>query len=231
MTDFLSGAPAFGLVLSLSAYLLGDFARKRLKLLWLHPLLPAVLLVIAVLLLTGLPYESYIESAGLLSFLLGPATVCLAIPLYKRLRLLRRNWKAVLGGALAGVLSSLFGVLLLAKLTGLGAAEYASLLPKSVTTAIGVGIAAELGGQRAVSGALIILTGIFGSLSAGLVCRLFGLREPLAKGLAIGTSAHAIGTAKAFEMGETEGAVSGLAIVISGVLTVIFAPLFAGLIG
>ncbi|MDR3085190.1 MAG: LrgB family protein [Christensenellaceae bacterium] len=230
MGEFLSGAPAFGLVLSLAAYLLGDFARKRLKWAWLNPLLLAVLLVIAVLLLTGLPYERYIESAGLLSFLLGPATVCLAIPLYKRMRLLRRNWKAVLGGTLAGVLSSLLGVFALARLLHLNAVEYASLLPKSVTTAIGIGIAAENGGLPAVSAALIILTGIFGNLCAGLACKLFRVREPLARGLAIGTASHAIGTARAFEMGEVEGAMSGLAIVVSGLLTVVLAPLFAGMI-
>ena len=162
-----------------------------------------------------------------MSYLLAPATVSLAIPMYDRLHLLKENYRAILTGILSGVAASLLTVLALALLFGLTRAEYVTLLPKSVTTAIGMGVAEELGGHSEIAAAVIIITGVLGNMMAEPI---FSIRHPIAKGIAIGTSAHAIGTAKAMEMGETEGAMSSLAIVTAGVCTVAGAAIFAGLI-
>ena len=172
-------------------------------------------------------YDVYYKSGQYLSYFLTPATVCLAVPLYRQLGLLRNNLKAILLGSLAGVLSSLLGVLAFARIFRLTYAQYVTLLPKSITTAIGMGLAEEMGGIAAITVAVIIVTGIFGNLTASAFCRLLRIREPLAVGLAIGTSAHAMGTTKAIELGEVEGAMSSLAIVVSGLLTAVFASFFA----
>ena len=172
----------------------------------------------------------YSKSAGYISYLLTPATVCLAVPLYRQLTLLKNNVKAVAGGIASGVLASLVSVFLLAKLFGLNHEQYVTLLPKSITTAIGLGISEELGGIPTITVAVIIVTGILGNVIAEFVFKLFHIEEPIAKGLALGTASHAIGTAKAMEMGEVEGAMSSLAIAVAGLVTVIGASLFANLI-
>ena len=156
-----------------------------------------------------------------------PATVCLAIPLYEQLELLARNWKAVAAGILSGVITSLVTVFVIAAIMGLSHQEYVTLLPKSVTTAIGMGISEELGGYVAITTAVIIITGVIGNILAETLCKVFQIREPIAQGLAIGTAAHAVGTAKAMEMGEIEGAMSSLSIAAAGMLTVIGASVFS----
>ena len=181
-----------------------------------------------VVLLCGVDYESYENSAQYLSYLLTPATVCLAVPLYQQMTLLKKNLAAVACGILAGVLASLGSVLLLAFLFGLEHDVYVTLLPKSITTAIGMGVSEELGGLVTITVAVIIVTGVIGNVIGEAVCKLFRIYEPIAKGLALGTSSHAIGTAKALEMGEVEGAMSSLAIAVAGLLTVIGASVFAG---
>ena len=165
-----------------------------------------------------------------LTYLLAPATVSLAIPMYERMQLLKENYAAILTGILSGVLASLVCVLAMALVFHLSQAEYVTLLPKSVTTAIGMDIAKELGGHSEIAAAVIIITGVLGNMAAEPICRIFAIRHPVAKGIALGTSAHAIGTAKAMEMGETEGAMSSLAIVVAGVCTVVGATVFAGLL-
>ena len=184
--------------------------------------------VIGVVMLCGVDYESYENSAQYLSYLLTPATVCLAVPLYQQMTLLKKNLAAVACGILAGVLASLGSVLLLAFLFGLEHDVYVTLLPKSITTAIGMGVSEELGGLVTITVAVIIVTGVIGNVIGEAVCKLFRIYEPIAKGLALGTSSHAIGTAKALEMGEVEGAMSSLAIAVAGLLTVIGASVFAG---
>lgn len=165
--------------------------------------------------------------AKYLSYLLTPATVCLAIPLYEQLEQLKKNAKAIAAGILSGVLSSLVSVLALAAAFGLSHEEYVTLLPKSITTAIGMGVSEELGGIVTITVAVIIVTGVLGNIIAELVCKIFRIHEPVAKGIAIGSASHAIGTAKAMEMGEVEGAMSSLSIAVSGLLTVIGASVFA----
>ena len=227
MKEFLVDSAFFGAVLSLAAYEAGVLLKRKFKLAVFNPLLIATAAVMSLLTLLNVEYSHYNESAKYISYLLTPATVCLAVPLYQQLELLKKNLKAVAGGITAGVLASLLSILLLAKLFSLSHEQYVTLLPKSITTAIGMGISEELGGIRTITVAVIIVTGIFGNVTAEFICRLFRIHDPVAKGLSIGTASHAIGTAKAMELGEIEGAMSSLAIAVAGLLTVLGASVFA----
>ena len=228
MKEILCNSAYFGVTVSLIGYGAGIMLKKKFKYAFLNPLLISIIFVIGVVLLCGVDYESYENSAQYLSYLLTPATVCLAVPLYQQMTLLKKNLAAVACGILAGVLASLGSVLLLAFLFGLEHDVYVTLLPKSITTAIGMGVSEELGGLVTITVAVIIVTGVIGNVIGEAVCKLFRIYEPIAKGLALGTSAHAIGTAKALEMGEVEGAMSSLAIAVAGLLTVIGSSIFAG---
>ncbi len=228
MKTFLTDSIFFGAILSLVAYEAGLLLKRRFKLAILNPLLIGIICVMAVLALLHVDYKEYNKGAGYISYFLTPATVCLAVPLYQQVSLLKKNLKAVAAGILSGVLTSLISVLALSKLLGLNHQQYVTLLPKSITTAIGMGISEELGGIVTITVAVIIITGILGNMIAEWVCRIFKIREPIAKGLALGTASHAIGTAKAMEMGPVEGAMSSLAIAVAGLLTVIGASVFAG---
>ena len=228
MKEILCNSAYFGVTVSLIGYGAGIMLKKKFKYAFLNPLLISIIFVIGVVTLCGVDYESYENSAQYLSYLLTPATVCLAVPLYQQMTLLRKNLAAVACGILAGVLASLGSVLLLAFLFGLEHDVYVTLLPKSITTAIGMGVSEELGGLVTITVAVIIVTGVIGNVIGEAVCKLFRIYEPIAKGLALGTSSHAIGTAKALEMGEVEGAMSSLAIAVAGLLTVIGASVVAG---
>lgn len=230
MNDFFQNSMFAGVVLSLVSYWIGVMLKKKFKLGLFNPLLISIVISIVVLLIGKIDYNTYNEGAKYLSWLLTPATVCLAIPLYEQWELLKQNYKAVLFGLLAGTVTSLTTVFVLAKLCGLSHEEYVTLLPKSITTAIGMGVSEELGGYVTITVAVIIITGVLGNMFGELICKLFKITEPISKGLAFGASSHAIGTAKALEIGEVEGAMSGLAIAVSGILTVAFASLFANLI-
>ncbi len=229
MNSYLIDSVFFGAVISLAAYEAGLLIKRKFRLAILNPLLIATVCVMAALTLLKIEYKHYNEGAKYISYLLTPATVCLAVPLYQQLELLRKNLKAVAVGITSGVLASLASVFLLAKLFSLTHEQYVTLLPKSITTAIGMGVSEELGGISTITVAVIIVTGILGNVIAEIVCRLFRIEEPIAKGLALGTASHAIGTAKAMELGEVEGAMSSLAIAVAGLLTVGGASLFANL--
>lgn len=228
MKEFLSESIIFGAVLSLAAYEIGLLMKKKFKLAILNPLLIGTICVIGFLLIFRIDYKEYNEGAKYISYLLTPATVCLAVPLYEQLSLLKKNFMAVAVGILSGVLASLVSVLALAKLFDLNHQQYVTLLPKSITTAIGMGVSEELGGLVTITVAVIVITGILGNVIAEFICKIFKIHEPIAKGLALGTASHAIGTAKAMEMGQIEGAMSSLAIAVAGLLTVIGASVFAG---
>lgn len=228
MKEFLSESIIFGAALSLAAYEIGLLMKKKFKLAILNPLLIGTICVIGFLLIFRIDYEEYNEGAKYISYLLTPATVCLAVPLYEQLSLLKKNFMAVAVGILSGVLASLVSVLALAKLFDLNHQQYVTLLPKSITTAIGMGVSEELGGLVTITVAVIVITGILGNVIAEFICKIFKIHEPIAKGLALGTASHAIGTAKAMEMGQIEGAMSSLAIAVAGLLTVIGASVFAG---
>lgn len=227
MFDFLENSSFFGVVISVASYGLGLLLKKKFKLAILNPLLISIIITIAFLACTGISYEKYDEGAKYLSYLLTPATVCLAIPLYEQLELLKKNWHAVLIGILSGVLSSLGAILGMAVLFRFSHEEYVTFLPKSITTAIGMGVSEKLGGYVSISVAAIIITGVLGNIFAEIVFRLFRIQEPVAKGIALGTASHAIGTAKAMELGEVEGAMSSLSIVVAGLITVIGATIFS----
>lgn len=220
----------FGVFISMAAYFIGELLKKKFKLAIFNPLLIAIVIVIVALKLCNISYDTYYSSAKYLSYLLTPATVCLAIPLYEQFELLKNNWKAVMIGIFSGVIGSLSSVLALTLIFSLSHEEYITLLPKSITTAIGVGVSEELGGYVTITVAVIIITGILGNMIGEALCHIFKIDEPIAKGVAFGTSAHAIGTAKAMEIGEIEGAMSSLAIAVAGLITVVGASLFANFI-
>lgn len=219
----------FGMAISLLGYEIGLMIKKKFKIAIFNPLLIAVVIIILFLAVFHVDYETYNSSAKYLSYLFTPATVCLAVPLYQQLQLLRRNAKAVILGISSGVITSLTSVLLLSKLFSLNHQQYVTMLPKSITTAIGIGISEEMGGIVTITVASIVITGIIGNMLAEIVCKIFHITEPVAKGIAIGTAAHAMGTAKALEMGEIEGAMSSLAIAVAGLLTVIMASFYANI--
>ncbi|HIY03229.1 MAG TPA: LrgB family protein [Candidatus Blautia faecipullorum] len=229
MDDLILNSATVGIVISLLAYEIGVAMKKKWKLAILNPLLISILLVIAFLAVFHIDYDSYNSSAQYLSYLLTPATVSLAIPLYLQMEVLRKNLAAIMIGILSGVLASLGSIFVMAVIFGLSHEEYVTLLPKSITTAIGMGVSEELGGYVTITVAAIIITGVLGNMTAEAVCKLFRIRYAVSRGLAIGTSAHAVGTARAMEMGEVEGAMSSLAIVVCGLCTVAGASVFSGL--
>lgn len=227
MKESLVNSVYFGVVVSLAGYAAGFYLNKKFKSALLNPLLISAVFIIALLLLLGVDYKSYNIGGQYISYFLTPATVCLAIPLYQQLRLLKKYKSAVAFGILAGVLSSLGSILALSLLFGLTHQQYVTLIPKSITTAIGMGVSAEIGGIPSITAACIVITGIIGNISARGLCRLFKINHPIAQGIAIGASSHVLGTAKALEMGEIQGAMSSLSIVVAGLLTVAGASFFA----
>lgn len=228
MSELFETSVFAGVTVSLLSYFLGALLKKKFKLGFLNPLLISIIVTILVLVCAGVDYDTYNAGATYLSWFLTPATVCLAIPLYEQWQLLKKNLKAIILGITAGVLTSLCTVLVLSWLMHLSHEEYVTLLPKSITTAIGMGVSEELGGYVTITVASIVVTGVLGNILGEAVCKIFRITEPISKGLAMGASAHAIGTAKAIEMGEIEGAMSSLAIAVTGIMTVILSSVFAG---
>ena len=220
----------FGVLVCLGAYLFGIWLREKTGCAVFNPLLVAIVAVIAILSFFHIDYDDYNVGGSFVSFLLTPATVCLAIPLYKQLELLKREALAVFAAITAGVAGSAASIFAMCALFKMSHVHYVTLLPKSITTAIGMGVSEEAGGIVTLTVASIIVTGILGNIAAEFIFRLAKLEEPIAKGLALGTAAHAIGTAKALSLGEIEGAMSSLAIAVAGIMTVVVVPLVSGLI-
>ena len=227
MNDLFQNSLFAGVTISLLAYLAGSILKKKFKLGIFNPLLISIVLTIVVLVCARVDYETYNKGAQYLSWFLTPATVCLAIPLYEQWELLKRSYKAVILGITSGVITSLSTVFVLAKIMGLSHKDYVTLLPKSITTAIGMGVSEELGGYVTITVAVIVVTGVLGNIFGELICKIFRITEPVSKGLAFGASSHAVGTAKAIEIGEIEGAMSSLAIAVTGILTVVLSSVFA----
>ncbi len=227
MSEFTETSMFAGVTVSLLAYIIGALLKKKFKLAIFNPLLISIVLTIIVLVIADIDYDVYAQGADYLSWFLTPATVCLAIPLYEQWDLLKHNVKAVMLGITAGVLTSLTTVLVLSLIMHLSHEEYVTMLPKSITTAIGMGVSEELGGYVTITVAVIIVTGVLGNIFGELICKIFRITEPISKGIAFGSASHAIGTAKAMELGEVEGAMSSLSIAVSGILTVVGASIFA----
>ena len=221
----------FHVFMTLGFYVVCTFIQKKCKQSWFNPLLMSIVFTVLMILGTNTRYEDYEANTKLVSYLLTPATVCLAVPLYEKLSELKKNALAILVGIFSGVVTSAVCVILVCFIFKLDSTALATFLPKSVTTAIGVDVAKEMGGITALTAITIILTGVFGNVIAQSVCRIFKITHPVAIGTAIGTSSHAGGTAKAIEMGKTEGAISGLSIAVAGLMTVVVAPVVMSIMG
>ncbi|WP_416388655.1 LrgB family protein [Lachnospira multipara] len=230
MMEVLESSVFFGVTITLITYAIGVLIKKKLKIAIFNPLLISIALIIIFLAFTGIDYQSYSEGADFISYLLTPATVCLAVPMYEQMDSLKKNGLAIMTGVLSGTITSMLCVLACTAIFKLNHETYVTLLPKSITTAIGIGVSEEMGGVITITIVAIIVTGIFGNMFAELICKLFKIQHPIAKGVAIGTSSHAMGTSKAMELGEVEGAISSLSLAVAGILTVILAPLFASIL-
>lgn len=216
----------FAVLITILGYFIGDIIRKKTKLNVFNPILIGIIFVSIILSVFKIDYDVYYEGAKYISYFLTPATICLAIPLYEEFETLKHNFKAIIIGITAGVLSSLGSILLFSYLFALTHEQYVTLLPKSITTAIGMTVSEQFGGIASITVAVIIITGILGNLMGEYILKIFKIEHPISKGLAIGTAAHAVGTAKALEMGEVEGAMSGLSVAVSGLITVVLAGAF-----
>lgn len=225
--EFFQNSLFFGVFISLLGYELGIFLKRKTRLAVMNPLLISIIFVIGVLSVFHIDYEVYNAGGRYISYLLTPATVCLAVPLYKQIDLLKKYSIAIGSAVAAGTLASLASVLILSLLFRLDHTMYVTLLPKSITTAIGMGMSEELGGLVNITVAVIVVTGVLGNVMGEWVFKWFRIKDRIARGLALGTSAHAIGTSKAMELGDIEGAMSSLSIVTAGLLTVIGANLFS----
>ena len=215
----------FGLTLTVAAYLAGFSIAKRLKSPLANQYLISVLLVTAVMLIFKIPVDHYFLGADTISLFLAPATAMLAVSIYNQLPLLKANLLPVLCGCLAGALTSVGSILIMSRLFGLSDALTISLVPKSVTTPIAMGLSQQYGGIPAISVAAVIVTGILGAITAPWLIKLFKIKSPIASGVALGSSAHALGTVRALELGETQGAMSSVSIGISGLITVLLAAI------
>ena len=224
MNEFLSQLPLFSLVLTIGAYQIGLFFQRKWKTPLCNPLLISVALIVAVLLVTGFSVETYQADMKIFSWLITPATVALAVPLYQQLQRLKKNLPAILAGVAAGAVAALGSVFALCALFGLDRQTTVSLLPKSITTAIGMVISGQNGGIEALTSLVIAFTGIVGCVTGPILCKLLKLDHPIAQGVAFGTSAHVIGTSKASELGSIQGAVSSLSLVVAGILTAVLFP-------
>ncbi|MBQ3864999.1 MAG: LrgB family protein [Clostridia bacterium] len=221
--NFLHASVYFTVMVSLGTYLFGVFLSRKLKSPLINPLLISVVLTIIVLAITKVSFQEFKEHTQVFSFFLTPATICLAVPLYEQLTLLKKQWQAVFFGILAGVIVSVGSIFLLSKVFSLDPAAFASLLPKSVTNAIAMDLSAEMGGYPSVTASAVMFTGMMGNIFGPLLCKLFRIVHPVAVGVSMGTCSHAIGTARAMELGDIEGAMSSLSIAVAGLITVVFA--------
>ena len=227
MAEFIGSIGVWGVTVTLAAFALGTWLNKKTGQAIFNPLLLGSIFVIIFLSLVQIPFAEYKQSVSVLNYLLLPATVSLAVPLYEQWLPMKKNAKAVLCGILAGSLTSMVSIIAISWVMKLDPVLSASLMPKSVTTAIGAEVAQELGGLSSLAGGIIVLTGIIGNLSAAAMCRICKLHDPIARGVAIGTASHAIGTERALQMGRVEGAVSSLSIAVAGILTAALCPVLA----
>lgn len=219
MTEFITGSSYFAITLSLLCYLLASRLQKRFPTPLLNPLVVSSAVIILILVVLDIPNEVYQEGCQTLTYLLTPATICYSISFYEQFQKLKSQLSAVVIGVLAGAVCSLGSVYILCRFFDLDRAILLSMLPKSITTAIGVALSSEIGGIAAITTAAICITGNLGNMIGPMLCKLFRLEEPIAQGVAFGTSSHVIGTAKAMEMSQLAGAVSSLSLTIAGLVT------------
>lgn len=221
----------FGLLTILVFYNIGLFIQKKAKKPIFNGLLICIILIILFLKITNIPYENFKIGADIMNFMLGPVTVVLAVPLYRQFDLFKKYLKEILIGIVVGVVTSFITITIIGKLTLTNNEIVYSILPKSITTPMGISLVNALGGVESITVVCIIATGIFGNILGELVLKIGKIKHPVSKGIAMGTAAHAMGTSKALEMGEVEGAMSSLSIGISGVLTVMLVPILINFVG
>lgn len=222
MIDLLTSSGFFAIVLTLAAFLIGRFCQEKGKRAVFNPILIGAILVMLVLWALDVPLEQYQQDCKALSFWMTPATICLAIGFYEQLQSLKKHLGAIALGVTAGTMASLLSVWGMCKVFGFSQVLTVSMLPKSVTTAIGVAISEQAGGIGAVTTAAIILTGILGNITGPMLAKIFRLEDPVSQGVAYGTASHVIGTSRATEVSRMAGAVSSLALTLAGLLTVVF---------
>lgn len=215
-------SPYFGISLTIISFFVGQKIQKKTGLMICNPLLIAVVLIIGILLVFRIPYEAYQQGGAVINMFLAPATACLAVSIYNKIQILKEHWLPILVGCTCGSSASMISVYIMCKIFHLDDAVTAAMIPKSVTTPIAVSIAESLGGLPSITVVVVIFTGILGSIFAPIMLKIFGVTESMTAGISIGACSHAIGTSKAIQIGETEGAMSGLAVGICGIITVIF---------
>ena len=227
MDKFLSGSTFFYVMLTLTAFGIGSIFQKKGKLAIFNPLLIASAIVIAFLKIFGIPNDVYQAGCQILNWLITPATICLSISFYEQFQKLKKELGAICVGVLAGTVCSLGSVYLLCQAFSLDQALLFSLLPKSVTTAIGSALSQELGGIVAITTAVIVVTGVLGSIFGPALCKLLRLTDPVAQGVAFGTASHVVGTTRALQMSELAGAVSSFSLTFAGLVTAILLSILA----
>jgi predicted murein hydrolase (TIGR00659 family) len=214
----------FLLTLVMGTFLLGVYLYKRTKITLIQPLLIAMLIIIPFLKVTGIDYHTFCEKTRILNFMLGPSVVALGYVLYEQIENIKGNVISILTAVFVGSIVGILSVVLVAKAFGADKMLVASLAPKSVTTPIAISLAEKDGGVPALAAAFVVICGIFGGLVGPVILRRIGIKSKIAKGLAMGSASHALGTARAMEMGALEGAISGLAIGIMGIMTALLIP-------
>ena len=217
--------PLFGVIISLIAFEIGKFIFNKTKLAIFNPLLIATIIVMGFLNIFHITVVDYMLGGNLIVFFLAPATVVLAIPLFQQIDLLKKHFIPIIGGGIVGAVVAILSVIILGKLLGIDHQLLVSFMPKSITTPIGIELSKMLGGIPSITVFAIIITGITGNATAPFIYSIFRIKNPIAKGLGLGISSHAVGTSRAIEMGKVEGAMSALSIVIAGILTIILAPI------
>lgn len=223
-----TATPFFGFTVTIITYVIATKIYGKFKTPILNPMAVASLLIIIALKVFSIPLENYMVGGQFISMLLGPATAALAVSMYRQFEVVKKNWLPILIGCTVGVISALGSTIALCHIFGISWEVTASLIPKSITTAFATPLAEQLGGIPAITVAGIFMNGIFGAVAGPSVLKLFHINDPIATGLAIGATSHAIGTAKAIEIGEIEGSVSGIAIGLCGVITVLLCVIFGG---
>ncbi len=230
MLSLIVSNPLFGVVLTLGVYFSAQKLQEKTNFALLNPLLISSIFIIILLSVTNIDYDSFNKGGSFLTMLIGPATVALAIPLYKNLDLLKKHYRVILVSTLSGVIAHAILIGLFTFILNLSPEMIATMIPKSVTTAIAIDISNQLGGITTLTISVVIVTGILGAALAPILNKFFKINSPIAQGLALGTSAHAVGTSKAVEMGEMEGTMSSLALIITGITTVLLAPVTQAII-
>ena len=230
MNEFFLSSTYFGIVLSLFCYWGSLKISAKVKSTLCNPLLVTAAMIIAILSILKVDYETFDKGASYLTYFLNHATVCLAVPLYRQFQVLKTNLKAILLGVFAGCVACMVVLSVLSIAFAFSPELTASVLPKSITTAIAIGLSEEIGGMPSVTVACVVFTGIFGACTASALFKLFKIEEPVAQGLACGTAAHAVGTSRALELGEVQAAMSSLAIVVTGIMTVVIVPIVMGML-